>query len=74
MLLMMGVCTRNMSSYEYINQITLLHQVGISDYFMRKMHGQTTLKFIQTCWLIISPVRNFISRQISKLKKKTRVT
>ena len=23
---------------------TLLHQVGISNYFMRKMHGQTTLK------------------------------
>ena len=44
MLLMMGVCTRNMSSYEYINKITLLHQVGISNYFMRKMHGQTTFK------------------------------
>jgi hypothetical protein len=24
-----------------------LHQVGISLYFMRKMHGQTTLKFSQ---------------------------
>ena len=46
MLLMMGVCTRNMSSKECINKITLLHQVGISDYFMRKMHGQTTLKEI----------------------------
>jgi len=34
MLLMMGVCTRNMSSKEYINKITLLHQVGISLYFM----------------------------------------
>jgi len=34
MLLMMGVCTRNMSSYEYINKITLLHQVGISSYFI----------------------------------------
>jgi len=44
-LLMMGVRTRNMSSYEYINKVTLLHQVGISSYFMRKMHGQTTLKF-----------------------------
>ena len=43
-LLMMGVCTRNMSSYEYVNKITLLHQAGISDYFMRKMHGQATLK------------------------------
>jgi len=28
----------------YINKITLLHQVGISDYFTGKMHGQTTLK------------------------------
>jgi len=44
MLLIMGVCTRNMSSKEYINKITLLHQVGNSNYFMRKMHGQTTLK------------------------------
>jgi hypothetical protein len=44
MLPMMGVCTRNMSSYEHINKTTLLHQVGISNYFMRKMHGQTTLK------------------------------
>ena len=44
MLLMMGVCTRNMSSWEYINKITLLHQVGSSNYFMRKIHGQTTLK------------------------------
>jgi len=26
------------------NVITLLHQVGISLYFMMKMHGQTTLK------------------------------
>jgi len=45
MLVMMGVCTRNMSSYEYINKISLLHQVGISNYFMRKMHGQTTLMY-----------------------------
>jgi len=45
MLLMMGVCTLNMSSYKYINKITLLHQVGISHYFMRKMHGLTTLKY-----------------------------
>jgi len=43
MLLMMGVCTRNMSSKEYINKITLLHQVGISIYFIGKTHGQTTL-------------------------------
>jgi len=33
-----------MSSEEYINKITLLHQVGISNYLMRKTHGQTTLK------------------------------
>ena len=25
-------------------RLTSLHQVGISDYFMRKMHGQTSLK------------------------------
>ena len=31
-------------SYEHINKITSLHQVGISHYFMRKMHSQTTLK------------------------------
>jgi len=43
MLLMMGMCTRNMSSQEHINKITQLHQVGISLYIMRKMHGQTTL-------------------------------
>jgi len=42
---MTGVCTRNMSSEEYINNITQLQQVGISSYFMRKMHGQTILKF-----------------------------
>ena len=29
---------------EYINKITLLKQVGISNYFMRKMHVQTTFK------------------------------
>jgi len=34
MLLMMGVCTGNMSSWEYINKITLLHQIGVSLYFM----------------------------------------
>ena len=28
-----------------INKITSLHQVGISHYFMIKIHGQTTLKF-----------------------------
>ena len=33
MLLVMRVCTRNMSSQEYFNKITLLHQVGISNYF-----------------------------------------
>jgi len=25
-----------------VNKITLLHQAGISNHFMRKMHGQTT--------------------------------
>jgi len=44
MLLMVGVYTRNMLSYKYINKITLLHQVGISNYFTRMMYGQTTLK------------------------------
>jgi len=34
MLLMMGVYTRNMSSLEYVNKITLLHQVGIPHYFL----------------------------------------
>jgi hypothetical protein len=50
MLLMMGVCTRNMSSKEYINKITFLHQVGISNYFMRKMYGQRALKFFASCF------------------------
>jgi len=27
-----------------VKTIALLHQVGISDYFTRKMHSQTTLK------------------------------
>jgi len=30
---------------EYINKIILLHQVGIPHHFMKKMHGQKTLKF-----------------------------
>ena len=47
--LMMGVCARNMSSCEYVNKITLLHQVGIPDYFMRKMHRQTTIKLKTLC-------------------------
>ena len=29
-----------------MNKITLLHQVGFSNYFMRKMHGQTTLRYL----------------------------
>ena len=41
-----GCMRSNMYSYEYFNKITLLHQVVISHYFMRKMHGQTTLMFI----------------------------
>jgi len=48
MLLMMGVCNWNMSSQEYINRITLLHQAGIPHYFMRKMHGLTILKLKET--------------------------
>ena len=39
-LLMMGVCTRNMSSEEYINKITLLHQVGVSNYFVSQYYKQ----------------------------------
>jgi hypothetical protein len=35
-----------MDDEEYINKITLLYQVGISNYFMRKIHGQTTLKCV----------------------------
>jgi len=34
MLLMMGIYARNMYSQEYINKITLLHQVGSSNCFM----------------------------------------
>jgi len=34
MLLMMGVCTGNMSSWEYINKITLFNHVGISHYLL----------------------------------------
>jgi len=34
MLLMMGVCARNMLSLEYTNKIALLHQVDISHYFI----------------------------------------
>jgi len=30
----------------------MLHQAGISDYFMRKMHSQTTLKYIN---ILLSP-------------------
>jgi len=39
MLLMMGVCARNMSRqvYTYINKIILLHQFGISNYFVYKL-------------------------------------
>ena len=45
MLLMMGVCTRNMSSYEYINKITYLHQVGISLYFIKNKFENTYIVF-----------------------------
>ena len=33
---------------EFITKITLLNQVGIPRYFMRKLQGQTTLK-LQSC-------------------------
>jgi hypothetical protein len=33
-ILMLGVCSRNMSSQLYIHKITLLHQVVVSNYFM----------------------------------------
>ena len=42
MLLMMGVCTRNIQSWEYINKITLLHLVGISRYFIAYSISQAT--------------------------------
>ena len=45
-----GRMYRNMLSEEYINKITLLHQVGIPYYFMRKMHGQTILKYTNRVW------------------------
>ena len=32
--------------HPHINKITLLHQICISNYFMRKVHGQTTLIFV----------------------------
>ena len=43
MLLMMDVCTRNMSSLEYINKITFLHQVGISHYFIANINVKKQL-------------------------------
>jgi hypothetical protein len=42
----MGARTQNMAGQEHINKITLPHQVGISSYFMRKMHGHTTRNFL----------------------------
>jgi hypothetical protein len=30
------------------NKITLLHQIAILNYFMRKMHGQTILKTLHS--------------------------
>jgi len=43
MLLMMGVCTRNMSSLEYINKITLLHQVVTPHYFIANINVKKQL-------------------------------
>ena len=48
LLMMMGVCTRNMSSYEYTNKITLLHQVGISIYFTQKECSVRILRIKQS--------------------------
>ena len=47
MLLMMGVCIRNMSSQEYINKITLLHQVGIPHYFLNttSFHNESSNEY-----------------------------
>ena len=42
MLLMMSVCTRNK---QYINKITLLHQVGVSNYFMFKRSNHYSGEF-----------------------------
>jgi len=40
----MDVCTRNMSSQEYINKITLLHQVDIPHYLMNYGIGTNVWK------------------------------
>jgi len=37
------VCSADFALHGSLNEIILFHQVGISDYFMRKMNGQTTL-------------------------------
>jgi hypothetical protein len=42
---LMGVNVRNMSSYRNTNELLLLHQVANTQYFLIKMHGQTSLKF-----------------------------
>ena len=48
MLLMMGLCTWNMSSQEYINKTTLLHQVGISNYFIQKSLFRTQISHLHS--------------------------
>jgi len=51
MILTMGVCARNMSSQDYINKITLLHQVVILCYFkfgmlqLDYLHVRTGVKY-----------------------------
>jgi len=35
-----------MKQGNFINKITLLHQVGIPHYFMWKIHSRTTLKLL----------------------------
>jgi len=39
-----GAYAGSMNNWKYINKITLLHKAGISHYFIRKMHAQTTLQ------------------------------
>jgi hypothetical protein len=58
--LMMGACTRNTLSYEYINKINKLHHDGIALYFMRKLHGRITLKLPKTCLCLLIWPKHFI--------------
>jgi len=68
MLLKMGLCARNMLGWEYINKITSLHHVGISHYFMRKKHSQTTLKYLYIWNLPSPPARRSLWRPFCNTK------